>query len=96
MPRSAEPIRRHIKANNPTDTSSFGNSNSCSSRTLTVPIFTVSKYSRVSREAKFQYTGSVIRESQNQNSVVDRKVDVSKGKSIIFPPSQTSNVFLQG
>ena len=38
-----------------------------------------------SREAKFRYTGSVIRRSEKGNSVVDRKPDVVQRHNINFP-----------
>ena len=73
MPGSIEPIRCLTDTNDSTDRYSFINNNSCSSTTFAVPIFTTSTNSRVSREATFHCTGSVIRRGEGGNSVVDKK-----------------------
>ena len=54
------------------------NSNSCSSSTFSVLIFSTSTNSRVRRKAKIQCTNSVIRRNERENSVVNRKPDAAQ------------------
>ena len=54
------------------------NSNSCSSRTFSVLIFSTSTNSRVRRKAKVQCTNSVTRRNERENSVVYRKPDAAQ------------------
>ena len=92
MPGSIEPIRCLIKANDSTDRSSFISSNSCTSSTFAVPIFTTSINSRVIREAKFQGTGSFVRRNEGGKSLVDRKLDVVQREiSNLTSPSNDHN-----
>ena len=86
MPGSIEPTRCLIKANDSTNRLFFINCNSCSPTSFAVLILTMSPNSRVTREAKFQCTGSVIRRSKGGNSVVDRKPDgVQRENSNLTP-----------
>lgn len=74
-------MRSYIKVNDPTNRSSFVNSNSCFSSPLAVPIFLASTNSRVTRKTKFQCKSNVIIRSEKVNSLVDRKLDnYPKGK----------------
>ena len=78
MSRGNEPIRGEINANDPSDRLSFVDCNSYFSSTLTVLTFiTASTNFRVTRQTKFQCTGSIIRGSEKGNSVVDRKHDAA-------------------
>ena len=57
IPGSFEPIRCLIKANNSTHRLYFLNSNSCSSSTFAVPIFTMLASSKVRQKANFSMYG---------------------------------------